>query len=76
MLCGLLQACAGHPGALREEAGESQQPVHGAQRRHAAAGAQGERAAQVGTLDVDTQCAQSGSRAQYQLDEERISVCR
>lgn len=41
------QTCAGHPGALREETGESQQPVHGAQRHHAAAGDQRERTAQV-----------------------------
>lgn len=41
------QACTGHPGALWEKTGESQQPVHGAQCYHAAAGDQRERAAQV-----------------------------
>ncbi len=41
------QTCTGHPGALREETGESKQSVHGAQRHHAAAGDQRERTAQV-----------------------------
>lgn len=44
------QTRAGHPGALREEAGASQQSVHGAQRHHAAAGDQRERTAQVWNL--------------------------
>lgn len=46
------QACTGHPGALREETGESQQSVHGAQRYHAAAGDQRERTAQVCKLTL------------------------
>ena len=41
------QACPGHPWALREETGQSQQPLHGAQCCHATAGTQGERATQV-----------------------------
>ncbi|XP_068068527.1 mitogen-activated protein kinase kinase kinase 12 isoform X3 [Anomalospiza imberbis] len=41
-------ARAGHPGALRAETGARQQPLHGAERPHAAAGAQGEGAAQAG----------------------------
>lgn len=41
------QTCTGHPRALREETGESQQSLHGAQCHHAAAGDQRERTAQV-----------------------------
>lgn len=37
-LIGFWQTCTGHQGTLREEAGESQQPLHGAQCHHVAAG--------------------------------------
>lgn len=48
-----LQTRAGHPGALREEAGASQQPLHGAKCHHAAAGDQRKRTAQVRDLPVE-----------------------
>lgn len=41
------QTCTGYPRTLWEEAGASQQLVHGAQRDHAAAGGPGEGAHQV-----------------------------
>lgn len=38
----LFQACSGYPRALWKEAGEGQQPLHGAKCHHAAAGGPGE----------------------------------